>query len=156
MTHYLCLYFSNPIIFSLFPLNNGLSNSYSEVSTLVSIFFCIVWVNVFFFLCVGYKRLYPYNIVFLLVHLLVSHNHTKTHTLYSIYNIFFFIMQMVANFSTFSIFILLDKKGKSLRRSCKFSGYWTSASSIFYIAIFIIAFMKPLLLYWDVSSTHLR
>ena len=108
------------------------------------------------FLCVGYKCLDPYNIVFLFIQFLVSHNHTKTHTLYSIYNIFFFIMQMVAKFSTFSIFILLDKKAKSLQRSCKFSGYWISASSIFYIAIIVRAFIKPLLLYSGVSSTHLR
>ena len=63
--------------------------------------------------------------------------------------------KLVTSFSTFSIFILSGKNGKSLSSSCSFSGYWTSTSRKYPSSFSSLYYFMKSPLNLEVSSIHL-
>ena len=58
---------------------------------------------------------------------------------------------LATNFSTFSIFILSGKNGKSWWSSCKFSRYWKSASLKYPLSLSSFYIFMKFSLNWEVS-----
>ena len=108
---------------------------YQPEKVFVKVIFCFFLRSVFISIY-GFSQLFWLNLVTLWTFF-------KTNPWFNAYFKFLLCLtypvlscKLPTSFSTFLIFILSGKKGKSLWNSCNFSGYWTSTSTKFFVIAF--------------------